>query len=58
METILNMAIVQFLMKKKGDAHWLHASRIGGKGRRALAMHVSNRRQRETVYIEAHLTFT
>jgi hypothetical protein len=32
MDTILNLAIIQFLMKKKGDVCWLCASRIGGKG--------------------------
>jgi hypothetical protein len=32
MDTILNLAIVQFLMKKKGDALWLRASRICEKG--------------------------
>jgi hypothetical protein len=32
MDTILNLAIVQFLMKKKGDTHWLRVYHIGGKG--------------------------
>jgi hypothetical protein len=48
MDTILNLAIVQFLMKKKGDAPMKCLSRIGGEGRRAHAMHVSYLRRRET----------
>jgi hypothetical protein len=58
MDIVLNLTIVQFLMKKKGDAHFLRVSLIGGKGRRALAMRVSHRSQRETHYIGAHLPFT
>jgi hypothetical protein len=32
MDTILNLAFVHFLMKKKGDVHWLRVSRILDKG--------------------------
>jgi hypothetical protein len=58
MDTIQNMTIAPFLMKRKGDAHWLHVYHIRGKGRRALHTFVSHRRQWEMVYIGAHLPFT
>jgi hypothetical protein len=48
MDNILNTVIAQFLMKEKGDTHWLRVSHIGGKGRHTLATRVSHRRQRET----------
>jgi hypothetical protein len=35
MNTILNPAIAQFPMKKKGDTRSIHVSHIGGKERRA-----------------------
>jgi hypothetical protein len=38
LDIILNLAIVLFLKKKKGDACSLHASRIGGNGRHAIQM--------------------
>jgi hypothetical protein len=41
MDTILNLAIVQFLIEKKGDARWIHLSCIGGKGRHTLVGCVS-----------------
>jgi hypothetical protein len=53
MDTILNLVIVQFLMNKKGDVHWLCASPIGGKGRRTLATRVSHKKQ-ERWFIQGH----
>jgi hypothetical protein len=41
MDTILNLAIVQFLMKKKGDVRYKGASPISIKGRCMLREHVS-----------------
>jgi hypothetical protein len=55
MDTILNLAIVQFLMKKKGDTHWLRVYHIGGKGWHVLEMRISHRRKRETLYIGVRL---
>jgi hypothetical protein len=41
MATILNLAIVQFLMKKEGDVRYKGASPISIKGRCMLREHVS-----------------
>jgi hypothetical protein len=57
-DTVQNLSIVRLLMKKMGDALFLRTSLIGGKGRRATAMRVSHRSQKETRYIGACLPFT
>jgi hypothetical protein len=51
MDTILNQAIVHFLMKKKGDMRYRGESRISGKGRRALWGRVSYLKKREILVV-------
>jgi hypothetical protein len=58
MDTILNLTIVQFFVKKTGDTLWICVSHIGGKMRHALATRISHRRYGETVYIGTRLPFT
>jgi hypothetical protein len=41
MDTILNLIIVQFLVKKKGDMLLLHVSHISGKGRHTICGRIS-----------------
>jgi hypothetical protein len=55
MDTILNLAIILFLMNKKGDAPMKHASRILGEGAHTHTMCVSYLRRRETRPRNAHL---
>jgi hypothetical protein len=56
--TILNLAIVQFLVKKKGDMRYMGASPISVKGRHALWGRVSNLNKRETSVMGVRLSFT
>jgi hypothetical protein len=58
MDTIPNLAIVQFLMKKKGDARYGGVSPISIKGRHSLWWHISYFNKRETRLMGAHLPFT
>jgi hypothetical protein len=55
MDSILNLSIVHFLMKKKGDTLQIRASRTLRKGRHARSMRVSHLRKRETRAMGAHL---
>jgi hypothetical protein len=57
-DTILNLAIVQFLMKKKGDVCYGGASPISIKARRSLWGRVSYLNKRETHVMGACLSFT
>jgi hypothetical protein len=57
MGTILNLTIVQFLMKKKGDKLLLHVSPILGKGRHDCRTCVSYLSKREMRDMGAHLPF-
>jgi hypothetical protein len=57
-DTILNLTIVQFFMKKKGDTRYEGVSRISRKRRCALCGHVSYMRQREACVMGARLPFT
>jgi hypothetical protein len=56
-DTILNLAIVQFLIKKKGDTLTMCVSYLR-KWRHVLDTRSSHRKQRETHYIGVHLPFT
>jgi hypothetical protein len=58
LDTIPNLAIVEFLMKIKGDAPNKHASPISIKGRRALWRCVSYINKRVMLIMGARLPFT
>jgi hypothetical protein len=57
-DTILNLAIVQFLIKKKGDTCYGSTSPISIKARHSLWGHISYLNKRETHVMGAHLPFT
>jgi hypothetical protein len=58
MDTILNLEIVQFLVKKKEDTLLLRSSAISGKGRCAIWARVSYLKKRKMRDMGACLPFT
>jgi hypothetical protein len=58
MDTILNPAIVKFLMKKKGDVHYGACLLCQEKGDACCGGHVSYLRKRETLIMGARVPFT
>jgi hypothetical protein len=58
MDIVLNLVIVQFLMKKKGDTRYRGVPPISIKGIRALWGHVSYLNERETHVMGACLPFS